>query len=115
MLCGRAREADRRDRHAAQHGLPRRARAVTLDDLLGQLADLVAERVAARLNGTGTAPPRAASPPEVLLTPAQVAQRLGVSRRFVYAHREQLGGRALSRRALRFPEAALARYLARRP
>jgi Helix-turn-helix domain len=53
--------------------------------------------------------------PERLLTPAEVAERLGVSLRFVYAHRDQLGGRALSRRALRFPEAALARALARRP
>ena len=72
----------------------------------------VLEELAPLANGTGTPAP---APPERLLTPAEAAARLGVGRRFVYAHRAELGGRALSRRALRFPETALARYLARRP
>ena len=43
------------------------------------------------------------------------AQRFHVSLRFVYVHQDQLGGRALSKRALRFPETGVTRYLARRP
>jgi hypothetical protein len=78
--------------------------AAVYEAVLAELAPLV--------NGSGTPAP---APPERLLTPAEVAARLGVKRRFVYAHRAELGGRALSKRALRFPEAALARYLARRP
>jgi hypothetical protein len=77
---------------------------------------VLAELAAVQSNGSGAAPKLASTGnPDRLLTPAAVAQRLGVSLRFVYAHRDQLGGRALSRRALRFPEAGIARYLARRP
>ena len=83
---------------------------MTLDPLLEQLAVRVADLVAARLNGKEPAPD-----PDRLLTVDEVAQRLRASRRFVYAHRKALGGLALSKRALRFPEAAVARYLARRP
>jgi hypothetical protein len=64
-------------------------------------------------NGNEKAPGPAS--PERLLTVAEVAWRLGVKPRFVYAHRKALGGVALSPRALRFPEAAVARYLAQRP
>ena len=85
---------------------------MSLDGLLEQLADLIADRVAARLNGHAAAPPAA---PDRMLTVPEVAERLRASRRFVYAHRKVLGGVALSKRALRFPEAAVARYLARRP
>jgi len=85
---------------------------VTIDALLEHLADLVAEKVAARLNGHHAAAPDA---PDRMLTVPEVAQRLRASRRFVYAHRKALGGVALSKRALRFPEAAVDRYLARRP
>ncbi len=87
---------------------------VTIDELLEQLADLIADRVALRLNG-GNGGPAPVTEPDRLLTPAEAADRLKVSRRFVYAHRKALGGVALSKRALRFPEAAVARYLARRP
>jgi hypothetical protein len=85
---------------------------VNLDPLLEQLADLVAERVAARLNGKHAPPPTGGEP---LLTAAAVAQQLHTSTRWVYDHADELGGKRLTRRALRFPEGALARYLARRP
>jgi len=84
---------------------------VTLDETLAQFADLLAERVAARLNGH--APPEPA-PPERWLTAAQVAPLLGVSDRWCYDHAEQLGGKRLSRRCMRFSEVAVRRYLERR-
>lgn len=84
---------------------------MTLDDLLGQFADLVAERVAARLNGR---PPAAPPPPDHWLTAAQVAALLGTSQRWAYDHADELGGRRLSRRCLRFSEAAVCRALERR-
>lgn len=65
--------------------------------------------------GNGGVPVTARAEPERLLTVPEVANRLQVSREFVYAHQQALGGRALSRRALRFPEGAVTRYLARRP
>jgi hypothetical protein len=64
------------------------------------------------------AEPTAPAPREVgpghLLTAVDVARRLGVSERWVYDHGDQLGVRRLSRRCVRFPEAAVVRYLARR-
>src|SRR5207249_10769934 len=59
--------------------------------------------------GNGGAPLTARAEPERLLTVPEVAQRLQVKRTFVYDHRKALGGVALSRRALRFPEAAVSR------
>lgn len=85
---------------------------MTLDLLLEQLADLVAERVAARLNGQAHAPAPAA--PEPLLTAAAVAKQLHTSARWVYDHTEELGGKRLTRRCLRFPEGAIRRYVERR-
>jgi hypothetical protein len=49
-----------------------------------------------------------------LLTPDQAADRLGVSRRWVYAHAAELEGRRLSRKCLRIPLAAIERSLAER-
>ena len=49
-----------------------------------------------------------------LLSAAEVAERLGTSVRWVYDHADQLGRCQLSRRCLRFPEAAVRRYLERR-
>jgi len=85
---------------------------VSLDALLEQLADLVAEKVAARLNGNGH-PPEAPTG-EPMLTPAAVAKQLGTSARWVYDHADELGGQRLTRRCLRFPDAAVRRYLERR-
>ena len=76
---------------------------------------LVLGELAKMNGGNGGTPAKAAVEPDRLMTVPQVAERLHVSRRFVYAHRQQLGGYALSKRALRFPEAAVTRYLARRP
>src|SRR2546425_1192426 len=57
-------------------------RTVSLDALLEQLADLIAERVAARLNGKD--PPPASPKGETLLTAAVVAEQLQTSPRWVY-------------------------------
>jgi excisionase family DNA binding protein len=63
---------------------------------------------------TGDVAMSVAREPDRLLTPAEVAELLGTSVRWVYDHQTQLGGRRLSRRCLRFPEAAVRRYLERR-
>ncbi len=85
-----------------------------LDGLLETLADLVAERVAARLNGKHEDVGAEARNGETLLTAAAVAEQLGTSARWVYDHAEELGGKRLTRRCLRFPEAAVRRYVERR-
>lgn len=59
-------------------------------------------------NGEAPSPPAG---PEHGLTALQVAERLGVSARWVYAHVDKLGGKRLSRRCVRFPESAIARRL----
>jgi excisionase family DNA binding protein len=60
-------------------------------------------------------PPKSTSPNGCrLLTPGQAADRLGVSRRWVYAHAAELEGRRLSRKCLRIPAAAVERYVAQR-
>jgi excisionase family DNA binding protein len=46
-----------------------------------------------------------------LLTPEQVAELLGVDKRFVYRHSDQLGAVRLSSRALRFPRSAVERFI----
>ena len=84
---------------------------MTLDELLGQFADAVADRVVARLNG-GPRPDPAA--PERWLTAAQVAEILATTRRWCYDHEDELGAKRLSRRCVRFSEAAVRRYMERR-
>ncbi len=56
------------------------------------------------------------SPPvqDEMLTAAQVAARLNVTRRWVFDHRDVLGGKQLSRRCVRFPDSAVRRYFERR-
>jgi hypothetical protein len=67
----------------------------------------------------------APAPPDVLtermLTAEEVAELLNIPKtekgkapRWVYNHADQLGGKRLSRRCLRFPESAVRRYLERR-
>ena len=46
-----------------------------------------------------------------VLTPQDVARRLGVHVKWVYRHVEQLGGERLGPRTLRFPAVAIDRYL----
>lgn len=60
----------------------------------------------------GDAPPTPAGP-EHGLTAEQVAERLGVSTRWVYKHADRLGGKRLSARCVRFPESAINRKLSR--
>lgn len=48
------------------------------------------------------------------LKPEQVADLLGNSVRWVYAHADELGGKRLSRRCLRFSEATVRRHVERR-
>ena len=49
-----------------------------------------------------------------LLTADQVAERLQVDKRWVYAHKEKLGVISLSRKQLRFPISAVDAYIRRR-
>ncbi len=49
-----------------------------------------------------------------LLTADQVAETLQVDRKWVYRHKDKLGGMALSRKKLRFPSSEVERYLRRR-
>ena len=76
---------------------------------------LVLGELAKMNGGNGGSAPAVSTEPDRMLTVPEVAQRLRVKTRFVYAHRKALGGVALSKRALRFPETAVDRYLARRP
>src|SRR3954454_11731132 len=83
------------------------------DAELSLLAELLAERVAEKLRGV----PRA----DELLDAAQVAERFGVSRSFVYEHAAELGAIRLGalgegrRPRLRFDPAATAERLRRLP
>jgi hypothetical protein len=83
---------------------------VSLDPFLDQLADAIADRVAGRLNGH-LSPPAAGGQGDRLLSADEVAQLLGVSRRWAYDHFDVLGGRRLSRRCVRFSAAAVERRL----
>ena len=56
----------------------------------------------------------AASEEDALLTVDQVAERLQVDRKWVYHHKDKLGGVALSRKMLRFPSSGVDTYLRRR-
>lgn len=47
---------------------------------------------------------------ERLLTPEEAAERFGVTRRWILAHADEVGGRRLSRKTIRFPERALERH-----
>lgn len=52
---------------------------------------------------------------ERMLTAGEVAGLLSTTERWIYAHADQLGGKRLSRRCLRFPESAIRRRTERRP
>jgi excisionase family DNA binding protein len=93
-------------------GLPKTEPRVTLDLLLEQLADLVAERVAARLNGQ--AHPLGPAEPERLLTAREVAERLKCSPRYVYAHAGTFPFTKRNGGLVRFSAAGLERWLAKR-
>jgi hypothetical protein len=59
-------------------------------------------------------PAASASPADRMLTAAKVAEMLDTTERWVYNHADQLGVKRLSRRCIRFSEAAVHRYLERR-
>ncbi len=86
-------------------------------ELLPQGASLTLPRDALleALDGDSQAPPAPDTEQgtERALSAREVAERLSTSTRWVYDHREQLGGKRLSRRCVRFPEAAVRRYMAR--
>jgi predicted DNA-binding transcriptional regulator AlpA len=106
---------DLADRWRADGEVLRRRGAVERADLL----DGCAVELEAVLTGPGACttaerPKGQAKIPDQLLTPAQVAERLGTTPGWIYSHWKQLGfGRKISHRALRFSERALERYLAR--
>jgi predicted DNA-binding transcriptional regulator AlpA len=61
-----------------------------------------------------SAPAPVALAPDVMLTAMQAAERLGVSKRWVYDHADKIGGRSLTARCVRFSSRAIDRYLARK-
>ncbi len=98
---------------------------MTLADRLRALVDAVPpggsvtiprDWLAGELDAVGATPVAAPKRPseDQWLTAAQVAQRLGTSTRWVYDHATALGGKQLSPRCLRFPEASFRRYVERR-
>ena len=80
---------------------------MTFDALLEQLADLIADRVAARLNGKGPAP----APPPRLVTARVVAERLGCSTRYVYAKADTFPFTVRVAGMVRFSEPGLERFM----
>ena len=86
---------------------------MTLDALLEQLADAIAERVTARLNGNGAATHDAPSD-DTLLTAQEAAARLHVAPRWLYRHAARLPFTVrLAPRVVRFREAGLRTWLER--
>ena len=80
---------------------------MNLDPLLEQLADLVAERVAAKLDG------KAAQEPDRLLEVHEAATLLGVKPRWLYRRAKNLPfAKRLSPGVLRFSEAGIRRWIA---
>jgi hypothetical protein len=88
--------------HAIAHQRTDGADPRVLSALAAELADLVAARVLDALSGLEPGP----KPDRGLLEAHQVADRLGVTREWVYAHADELGAIRLgngSRPRLRFP------------
>jgi excisionase family DNA binding protein len=82
-----------------------------LQALLEPLLDLLADKIVERLNGSK--PP--AEVAEKWLTPAEAAKLMGVNQDWLYRHAKQLPfAKKLSRKALRFNENGLKRWLASR-
>lgn len=103
--------------------LERIAEDVSEDDIPALLGEL--ERVRARLwqrlleprvsTATSTRSTTPTSTPDRLLTAAEAASLLGVNRRWIYDHADQIPGtRRLSARCLRFSERKLRRWFEQR-
>ena len=88
------------------------AAAVGASAPLASVYEAIVAELAPLAGGNGTA--AAPAQDDRWLAPAEVAGMLGTSVRWVYDHAEQLGGKRLSRRCLRFSEAAVRRRLERR-
>jgi hypothetical protein len=78
-----------------------REEAETLLEALGELRGRLRRRLECLATPTPTTPP---PPPIRWLTPDQVAERLGVTVRYVRNHWRDLGGQKLSERKVRFDE-----------
>jgi excisionase family DNA binding protein len=74
--------------------------------LLDALLDALADRIAARLRD-------GAPPSGDLLTVDEAAELLKTTKRWIYAHADELGAIHLTRRKLRIPRAGVERRLAR--
>ena len=77
----------------------------------GTAVPILRETLIELLRANGTAAPL---PTERMLKVVAVAEMLGTTKRWVYAHANQLGGKRLSRRCLRFPESVIRRRMERR-
>ena len=89
--------------HADDAGTRQAPTIALADAQLQRLADLIADRLRPGADAPATAAP-------TLLTAAEMAQRLGVSREWVYRHSAELGairlpGGSKARGRLRFPAA----------
>jgi len=96
---------------------PSKARELLPEEAVALLLELtcVQSALAARVAAVPAPTPRVATPsPErrTWLTADQVAERLGVTRRWVYAHAHELEAQRLSRKCLRIPQRAVERRLA---
>src|SRR5688572_27164896 len=81
-----------------------------LDPLLDRLADKITERLLHSANGIEHPTEKV-----VWLTPEQASAIIGVNKRWLYRHAKQLPfAKKLSRKALRFNEIGLRRWLATR-
>ena len=80
-----------------------------LEPLLDRLADKVVERLSRSPNGRPT------TENDVWLTPEKASAILGVNKKWLYRHAKDLSfAKKLSRKALRFNEAGLRRWMATR-
>ncbi len=107
-----------RDLIRAVLGDPAKATEVSPDAVpavLGHLAELQAIFLARLVSPNGSHSAPTSSEPDRLLTAEEAAPILGVTPRWLYRHARQLPfARRLSRKALRFSEAGLHRFLAAR-
>jgi predicted DNA-binding transcriptional regulator AlpA len=97
---------------------PEKAAAVSpsqVPAILGQLAELQAIFLARLVSPNGSHPAAGPAEPDRLLTADEAAPIIGMTPRWLYRHAKQLPfARRLSRKALRFSEAGLRRYMASR-
>jgi excisionase family DNA binding protein len=81
------------------------------DLLLDAIREVIAEEIAKALAGNG----HLVEEKEKLLTPDEAAAIIGVKKEWLYRHAKQLPfARRLSRKAMRFNEAGLRRWMATR-